>query len=98
MIWPCKVGRCRVCGKQVCIGTGLPTQDTVDDLLAKIYLWMYQIWKAPRKMLPDGISDFRDMFLVLFHKEDQGLVREWLSRPENQTIHQVYWNSDKEVW
>ena len=94
----CKIGRCRVCGKQLCIGTKLPAQDTVDGLLAKIYRWMYQMWNAPRKALPDGILDFRTMFLALFHDEDLELVREWLSRPENQTIHRMYRNSGKEVW
>ena len=94
----CKVGRCRVCGKRLCTGTRLPAQGTTDGLLVEIYRWIYQMWKMPGEKLPDGAADFRDMFLALFHKEDQELVREWLTRPENQTIHQMYRSSGEEVW
>lgn len=94
----CRVGRCRACGKRLCIGTRLPTQDTVDGLLAKICHWTYQMWKGPGEKLPDGMPNLRDMFLALFHEEDRGLVREWLSRPGNPNVHQMYRNSNEEVW
>lgn len=94
----CKVGRCRTCGKRLCFDKELPTQDTVDGLLAKIYRWMYQLWKGPGEKLPEGLANFREMFLNLFHEDDQELVREWLSRPENQNVHQMYRNSGEEVW
>jgi len=32
----CKIGRCRACGKRLCLGTGLPAQGTVHELLTAI--------------------------------------------------------------
>ncbi len=76
----CKVGRCRACGKRLCLGTGLPVQATVYDLLAAIYRWMFQMWYGPRERLPEGAECFSDMFLSLFHEPDRTLVSEWLDR------------------
>ncbi len=76
----CKVGRCRACGKRLCLGTGLPVQATVHDLLAAIYRWMFQMWYGPREQLPEGAECFSDMFLSLFHESDQTLVSEWLAQ------------------
>ena len=92
----CKIGRCSVCGKRLCIGTKLPTQDTVDGLLAKIYRWMYQLWKGPNEPLSEGFHSFREMFLALFHDQDQTFVRKWLSQPENKSVSRMYRHSSRE--
>lgn len=74
----CKIGRCRTCGKRLCIGTRLTAQDTADGLLAEIFRWTLQMWNAADEKLPDGAECFTDMFLSLFHESDREFVREWV--------------------
>ena len=59
----CKIGRCLVCGKRLCIGRALPAECSADVFLSEVYNWMFQMWKGPRERLPDGVNCFRDMFL-----------------------------------
>lgn len=75
----CKVGRCRICGKRLCIGAKLPSSGTPDDLLAEIYSWMFRMWSASDERLPAGVNCFRDMFVTLFHESDREFVQEWLN-------------------
>ncbi len=76
----CKVGRCRACGKRLCIGEDLPDESTPDDLLADIFRRAFRMWIADSKSLPDGVDTFTDLFLSLFHEPDQEFVGEWLKR------------------
>lgn len=92
----CKIGRCVVCGKRLCIGRALPAECGADDFLSEVYNWMFQMWKGPRERLPDGVNCFRDMFLSLFHEEDKDYVHEWLRQPGNQKIAQAGRLSEKE--
>lgn len=78
----CTVGRCRVCGKRLCIGLGLPVQVPADTLLASLYNWMYVKLVMPGLKRPDGAASFQEMFLSLFHRSDQEYVREWMDRYE----------------
>lgn len=75
----CKIGRCRTCGGELCIGRELPSQATPDELLTEIYRWMFQMWSAPNERLPAGVNCFRDMFVSLFHESDREFVQEWLN-------------------
>lgn len=75
----CKIGRCRVCGKRLCLGTKLPAQDTADDLLSEIHRWMFRMW-MPRERLPDNANCFTDMFLSVFHEADRDAVSDWLNK------------------
>jgi len=81
----CKIGRCRACGKRLCLGTGLPAQGTVHELLTAIYRWMFQMWYGPWERLPEGVECFSDMFLSLFHESDRDLVSEWLGQQARST-------------
>ena len=84
----CKIGRCRVCGKQLCIGTRLSAQVTPDTLLTEIYRWVFRTWNAANERLPDGVNCFQDMFSALFHEPDLEFVQEWLNRrARNESSH-----------
>lgn len=72
----CKVGRCHICGQRLCIGTELPAQATVDDLLNEVYHWMYQMWDGPH----GPVTGFHEAFLSLFHESDHELVRGWMKK------------------
>lgn len=74
----CKIGRCRICGKCLCIGRALPNQVKPDELLTEIYRWMFQMWNPGRNRLLDGTDCFTDMFLSVFHERDREFVSEWL--------------------
>ncbi len=76
----CKVGRCRICGKRLCIGEDLPDASTPDDLLADIFRRAFRMWNADGACLPDGTDTFTDLFLSLFHKPDREYTGEWLKR------------------
>lgn len=78
----CTVGRCRVCGKCLCIGLGLPDQVPADTLLASLYHWLYVNLVMPGLKQPDGAASFQETFLSLFHQSDQEYVREWMNRYE----------------
>ena len=75
----CKSGRCRTCGKHLCIGRELPSQATPDELLTEIYGRMRQTWDASHDGLVSGADCFTDMFLSVFHESDQEFVSEWLN-------------------
>ncbi len=76
----CKVGRCRTCGKRLCIGEDLPDESTPDDLLADIFRRTFRMWNADGTRLPDGVDTFPNLFLPLFHEPDREYVGEWLKR------------------
>lgn len=82
----CKYGRCRVCGKCLCIGVTVPTGQSADSFLATVYRWMYQLWKEDHL----SYADVWEMFTALFHEEDRPFVCRWLSLPENRRMEQMY--------
>ena len=83
----CKIGRCRICGKRLCLGTKLPDQDSADDLLSEIYRWMFQMW-MPCDRQPDGVECFTDLFWSVFHEVDRGMVIEWLNQEARSIIEE----------
>ncbi len=72
----CKIGRCRICGQRLCIGTKLPDQSTADELVAEIYHWIYRMWEGPH----GPATGFQESFLSLFRKSDREFVRDWMKR------------------
>jgi len=74
----CRIGRCRVCGKRLCYGGGLPAQSTPDDLLAEIFRRTFQMWLDSKEHQLGSADCFTDLFLALFHEGDREFVREWL--------------------
>ena len=76
----CKIGRCRTCGGDLCIGRELPGHVDPDVLLAEIYRWMFQTWDASHDGLSSGADCFTDMFVSLFHEADLEQVNKWLDR------------------
>ena len=54
----CKVGRCRICHKDLCIGKELPSQAKSDELLTEVYRWMFQMWNPSHDRLTDGGNQF----------------------------------------
>ena len=81
----CLVGVCQRCGGRLCLGLRITDGLDRNDLLAEIYRHMRQISHN------FGLSrSSREMFVELFHEEDQPFVREWLKRPENRDVAQMY--------
>lgn len=58
-----------------------------DDFLAMVYRRLHQIFNVDFEM---EIKAFRQMFLKLFHEQDQPYIQYWLTLPENQDISQMY--------
>lgn len=86
----CSVGLCSKCGGRLCHGTQLPADTPTDTLLACIYHWVYAVWYGKGCPSIGGTGDFREIFRALFHREDQPVADEWLSRPENRTVGQMH--------
>jgi len=84
----CRVGICSRCGKRFCSGTSLPDDISTDSFLATTYRWFYQMIFAAKGGI--AVSAFRERFLGLFHEVDRPTVSEWLERPENQSLWQMY--------
>lgn len=80
----CAVGNCRRCGGRLCSSIELDHTAFGDDLLAMAYRRLWQYTQAgPSRMTS---KPFREMFVDMFHAQDHALVREWLDRPENQSL------------
>lgn len=86
----CRYGRCRACGKRLCADLCIPVEKSGDSFLAAAYRWMNQLWHGMGSPLPNHYQTFREMFLALFHEGDKPFISEWLARPENQNVMQMY--------
>lgn len=82
----CLYGRCRICGKCLCIGVAVQSNQSADSFLAQVYRSMYQLRQGKHL----SSADFREAFVSIFHESDQPLVRRWLTLPENQSVWQMY--------
>ena len=83
----CLVGHCRSCGKRLCTGVHIPETLDRDEFLSAAFLHM---GLYGRSIGMDTASPaFREMFTSLFHREDQTILQEWLSRPENREANGV---------
>ena len=68
-----------------------------DDFLAAVYRHLYQFHNASGCRFIDSI-EFRERFVQMFHGQDQPLVRQWLERPENQSIQAMYHRSRRSAY
>lgn len=96
-VWFCEIGRCRVCGGRMCVGSTWPAAESTDELMAMIYRrtnWHLQNSNRP---LPAGVNSYQEMFPLLFHEADREFARAWLSRLEKQDIPQANQGDGKEV-
>lgn len=76
----CQIGRCLVCGKRLCYGVSIFKPDRWDILLEAVYQHMRAFWAFTGGQTPDGIPDFRALFLSLFRPEDRARAEQWLDR------------------
>lgn len=76
----CYCGRCRVCGKDLCIAFSSPEHRRGDDFLAKVYRWV-DLFHRCRRVASD-VGNTRELFLHLFREEDRPLAQAWLERTE----------------
>lgn len=84
----CLLGTCRRCGGRLCFELHVTEGLDCDDFLAESYRHIYQCSYGTG--LRPLWREFREMFVRLFHQEDQPFIRAWLARPENQNIPQMY--------
>lgn len=81
----CLVGKCRICGGRLCMEQRRVEADSTDGFLAAVYRHLYHFHRSIGQDLPRAA--FRTKFVEMFRKEDRAAVEDWLSRPENQSIH-----------
>lgn len=93
----CQIGQCRQCGGRLCIGIGMTTRDTLEDTLAAIHFVSSHRWHDHTGKFPDGDTDFRNLFIQMFHEDDQQAVRAWLSQREVQAESQQTAISEQEA-
>lgn len=92
----CLIGRCRNCGGRLCVEPKPFGAVTTDDFLAAAYQHLHQFHHNIGQHLSHG--EFRARFVEMFHDEDRAFVKEWLARPENQSVHTMYRRSEKKAY
>lgn len=92
----CLVGKCRICGGRLCMEQRRVEADSTDGFLAAVYRHLYHFHRSIGQDLPR--AEFRTKFVEMFRKEDRAAVEEWLSRPENQSIHTMICGNAKRVY
>lgn len=92
----CLIGRCRNCGGRLCVESKPFGAVTTDDFLAAAYRHLHQFHHNIGHHLSRG--EFRARFVEMFHDEDRAFVKEWLARPENQSVHTMYRRSEKKAY
>ena len=84
----CVVGVCQQCGGRICVSLSPDDSAYGDDLLAMMYRHLWQYHHATSQHMSTAL--FREMFATMFHEQDQAFIREWLERPENQSVQRMY--------
>lgn len=83
----CELGRCRICGGQICVGSTWSAVKSIDDLMIMIYYRADQrIGSGP---LPTGINSHQEIFPLLFHEADREFARSWLEQHETKATLQA---------
>mgnify|MGYP007072952137 FL=1 len=70
--------------------------DSTDGFLAAVYRHLYHFHRSIGQCLPRAA--FRTKFVEMFRKEDRAAVEDWLSMPENQSIHAMICGNAKRVY
>lgn len=92
----CLVGKCRICGGRLCMEQRPVEADSTDGFLAAVYRHLYHFYRSIGQCLPRAA--FRTKFVEMFRKEDRAAVEDWLSMPENQSIHAMICGNAKRVY
>ena len=92
----CLVGKCKVCGGRLCIEQKPFDARTTDDFLLAAYHRLDQFHHNVAPALPD--EEFRKRFVEMFRADDASVIREWLSRPENQSVQAMHRRSGKTIY
>lgn len=92
----CLVGKCRICGGRLCMEQRPVEADSTDGFLAAVYRYLYHFHRSIGQCLPRAA--FRTKFVEMFRKEDRAAVEDWLSMPENQSIHAMICGNAKRVY
>ena len=92
----CPVGKCRICGGRLCMEQRPVEADSTDGFLAAVYRHLYHFHRSIGQCLPRAA--FRTKFVEMFRKEDRAAVEDWLSMPENQSIHAMICGNAKRVY
>lgn len=92
----CLVGKCRICGGRLCMEQRPVEADSTDGFLAAVYRHLYHFHRSIGQDLPRAA--FRTKFVEMFRKEDRAAVEDWLSMPENQSIHAMICGNAKRVY
>ena len=92
----CLVGKCRICGGRLCMEQRRVEADSTDGFLAAVYRHLYHFHRSIGQCLPRAA--FRTKFVEMFRKEDRAAVEDWLSMPENQSIHAMICGNAKRVY
>lgn len=92
----CLVGKCRICGGRLCMEQRPVEADSTDGFLAAVYRHLYHFHRSIGQCLPRAA--FRTKFVEMFRKEDRAAVEDWLSMPENQSIHAMICGNAKRVY
>lgn len=92
----CLVGKCRICGGRLCMEQRTVEADSTDGFLAAVYRHLYHFHRSIGQCLPRAA--FRTKFVEMFRKEDCAAVEDWLSMPENQSIHAMICGNAKRVY
>lgn len=82
----CEIGRCRICGGQMCVGSTWPAAKSTDDLMDMICRRAGQ--HIGNRPLPTGIHSYQELFPLLFHEADREFARSWLERHETKATLQ----------
>lgn len=90
----CEIGRCRICGGRMCVGSTWPAAKSTDDLMDMICRRADQ--HIGNRSLPTGIHSYQEMFPLLFHEADREFARGWLEQHEAKAALQEQ-QSDGEV-
>ena len=70
--------------------------DSTDGFLAAVYRHLYHFHRSIGQDLPRAA--FRTKFVEMFRKEDRAAVEDWLSMPENQSIHTMICGNAKRAY
>ena len=84
----CIIGRCAICGKQLCTGLHVDASLFGDDLLAALYRHLYQFHSGRGCSLRCEV--FREKFLLMFPEEEQRRIHDWLNKPENTSVWRMW--------
>ena len=92
----CKIGRCRLCGRRLCLGVRLTRGGQTQDFIQQIYTWMRQVWNEDKDPLPPGVESLDDMFLSLFQGKDRETASRFLSAPKGPCTDLMCCGTEKE--